>query len=114
LKIEGAAQDSNIQEGESFRIHTTLDCSASHWLNISSFSVKKLVKDLNFFSPIFSAKKTGENVKVFSHFSPHFCLSPENVKMLYIFHLFFTEKIGEKKFKSFTKFSTEKLEMFNQ
>jgi hypothetical protein len=35
--------------------------------------VKKLAKDLNFFSPIFSAKKTGEKCKVFSHFSPHSC-----------------------------------------
>jgi hypothetical protein len=39
---------------------------AVHWLNISSFSVKKLVTDLNFFLPIFSAKKGVKNVKLFS------------------------------------------------
>jgi hypothetical protein len=76
-----------------------------HWLNILSFSVKKLVEDLNFFSPIFSAKKQVKNVKVLLHFPPHFCFKSKKcenvlhfspvfslekyVKKIQIFHQFF-------------------------
>jgi hypothetical protein len=54
-------------------------------------------------------------VKTFSHFLDSNENEVKNVKIhLHFSPVFLLKKIGEKKFKSFTKFSTEKLKMFNQ
>jgi hypothetical protein len=39
-----------------------------HWLNISSFSVKKLVKNDHYFSHFFSLKKQVKNLKLLQQF----------------------------------------------
>jgi hypothetical protein len=39
-----------------------------HWLSISSFSVKELVKNIHYFLHFFSLKKQVKNLKNFQHF----------------------------------------------
>jgi hypothetical protein len=38
------------------------------WLNISSFSVKELVKNVHYFSYFFFTEKASEKLKSFQHF----------------------------------------------
>jgi hypothetical protein len=65
----------------------------SHWLNISSFSVKKLVKNVHYFSHFLSLKKQVKNLKLLQHFFglfQNFHLKNEKVvKTLQVFHLCF-------------------------
>ena len=95
-----------------------------HWLNISSFSVKKLVKNVLNFTAIFQWKtkwKTWNlfmnflNFKTFSAlFQKFFTRFKKITKMFQVFHLLFWRKIAVKFRTFFTKIFSAKLEMFNQ
>ena len=95
-----------------------------HWLNISSFSVKKLVKNVLNFIAIFQWKtkwKTWNlfmnflNFKTFSAlFQKIFTRFKKITKMFQVFHLLFWRKIAVKFKTFFTKIFSAKLEMFNQ
>jgi hypothetical protein len=56
------------------------------------FFSEKIDERLLFFSPIFSVKKQVKNVKVFSHFSPHFYFESKNVRILLHFSPVFSLK----------------------
>jgi hypothetical protein len=42
--------------------------ACKHWMNVSSFSVKKLVKNVHYFSHFFSPKTSMKNLECFHHF----------------------------------------------
>jgi len=98
--------------------------TGSHWLNISSFALKILVKNVLNFTAIFRQKSRWKTWNIFVNFLnlvKNFWKSAEKVlkfkkvmKKFQVFHLVFHWKIAVKFKTFFTSIFTEKLEMFNQ